>query len=166
MVSIKERKSRQIRMTYEDTKENVLILIKFLRLKIKYEEKIKDENEAEEFISLFSDVVLSHGSINQKITIPNKGRFNFGTLFNFVHQVVWKSLESDDNYLYLQPSYIDKPIKVDIVFCWKIILKRVMQLHSYVSEETIHMSREATMREETTTHRVSLKEKLKQKERQ
>lgn len=153
-------KKRQIRMTYQDTKESFKEVSRYIEKKMFRNEGMSFD-ERNVFLDAFDDCVLSHGAYFFKFTIPTWGRLDFGNFGNFVHKFTRACVHSHDNKIIMLDPATGKSFFVEYKHCWQAILEKLEEIKTYTLGEATHMSREAEVREEVTTHRVSLEEKLK-----
>jgi len=153
-------KKRQIRMTYQDTKESSSEVRNFCENKMLNGGKLS-RGERDAFIDVFDDCILSHGSYMLRVKIPGWGRLDFGNFENFVHKFTRALILSDENAVIMIDPATGLSFYVPADYCWKIILEKLEEIKTFTLGEATHMSREAEVREEVTTHRVSLEEKLK-----
>ena len=109
----------QVRLTFDDVKQNQILLIEKLRMLIK-ENRLLDESEKYEFMDMFSMGLVGEGRNGTLFLKLKEGKVLIGTQDDFIREMLCLGTET------VNVTYNKKEIIVEIKDLWKAFLDHVL----------------------------------------
>lgn len=146
-------KELQIRLTHADCINRQNQLMRLLKRKIERNVGLSHE-EAEYFPEMVANSLLSHGFINAYHTLSNGTKIPMGS----VHTFALRMLDLRGSKVTL--SLFNKKYIINISDLWRTLYNYFIRLFPFALEESLHISREVPMREESSSYIFKAKDKL------